>query len=222
MGSWFENLVQAANPIAYASNNALTNGELDRQVKRVGGTNQEQPSSVSGSNPAARQADIDAGIKKGHEIFYDDPDMQALRNRREDLAKGYNGQELGAMKGQAESELQGNRSGYLRQLSSKLARNGVGGARAAAMGASADQGFNKNAADMDRKMTLDNANMVRNGTDDLQKFIFNQKYGTLGTGMSYGQMGVADRSADAQAALANQKKDPGLFGNFVNPFFGGG
>lgn len=182
----------------------------------------QQPGSgpLMGSNAAARNADMNAGYAKGKEIFYDDPDMQDLRKRRMDLSKGYNGEELGAMRSQAQSELQGQRSNYLRALGSKTAKAGIGGARAAAMQASADANLQKNSAEMNRKMTLDNANMVRQGTDSLQDFLMRQKYGMLGTGLGYGQLGVADRSADAQAAIAGKEQDRGIFGNILKPIFG--
>lgn len=172
----------------------------------------QQGAPLMGSNAAARNADMEAGYAKGKELFYDDPDMQDLRNRRMDLSKGYNGQELGAMKSQAQSEIEGQRSNYLRSLSGNAAKAGVGGARAAAMKASADQGFHKNSAEMQRKMTLDNANLVRSGTGDLQDFMMRQKYGMLGTGLGYAQMGVADRSADAQAAIAGKEREKGPIG----------
>lgn len=184
------------------------------------GEGQQNSSPMMGSNAAARNADMEAGYAKGKELFYDDPDMQDLRNRRMDLSKGYDGQELGALRGQARSEIEGQRSNYLRSLAGKTARGGIGGARAAAMQASADKGFQQNRADMERKMTLDNANMVRQGTDSLQDFLMRQKYGTLGTGLGYAQLGVADRSADAQAAIAGKEQDRGIFGNILKPLFG--
>lgn len=157
-----------------------------------------------------RQEDMDAGYVKGKEIFYDDPDMQDLRARRLDLSKGYNGQELGAMREQARNEMQGKRASYLQQMAARQAKAGIGGARAAAAQASADRGFQQNAGELERKMTLDNANLVRQGTGDLQDFLMRQKYGMLGTGIGYGQMGVADRTGQAQLA-ASRGGGGGLF-----------
>lgn len=164
-----------------------------------------------GANAVARNADLEAGYAKGKEIFYDDPDMQMLRKRREDLSKGYSGQELGALRALAERETEGARQSGLRKVQGNIARAGVGGARGAAIQAAADKGFLANKADLERKMTLDNANMVRQGTKDLQDYIFSQKYGQLGTGIGYGQLGVSDRSADAQARIANTQRDKNIF-----------
>ncbi len=75
---------------------------------------------------------INAGQQIGQREFYDDPEMIAAKKRREDLAQGYSGQEIGALKGQAMSDIAGQRSSYLQQLKSNLAKRGVGGARAAA------------------------------------------------------------------------------------------
>ena len=174
-----------------------------------------------GTGADARNADMNAGYAKGKEIFYDDPDMQMLRDKRMDLAKGYNGQELGAMRSQARNEIQGQRSSYLRNMSGNLAKGGVGGARAAAMKAGADQGFQKNGAEMERKMTLDNANLVRSGTNDMQDFLMRQKYGMLGTGLGYAELGVSDRTAAANAAAAGREREKGPLGQLWENTVGG-
>lgn len=176
---------------------------------------------LSGANAADRNADLESGYKKGREIFYDDPDMQALRAKREDLAKGYSGKELGALKAQAVSDVEGARSSGIRKLQGNLAKAGVGGARAAAIQASADKGYAKDRGELERKMLLDSSSQVRSGTKDLQDFIFGQKYGELGTGLGYGQLGVSDRSAANQAAIANAPQKRGLLGGFLEDTFGG-
>lgn len=175
---------------------------------------------VSDRNAASRTADIAAGRAEGRRLFYDDPDMQSIRSRLTDLSKGYNGQELGALKGLAQSDLQNNRSQYLRQLSSKAARGGVGGARGAALQASADQGFQKTRSENERKILLDNSNLVRKGTDDLNNFLMRQRFGELGTSLGYGQLGVSDRAgvmgaqaAEQAARVANQPSKKGLLGS---------
>lgn len=234
---WFESVMQPvkqiAQPVAqYAGATAVLNPTQLLPTRAItnsigglfgenNGQNAQQGGGMMGSNAAARNADMEAGYKKGREIFYDDPDMQDLRNRRMDLSKGYNGQELGAMRAQAQGEIQGQRSAYLKSLQGRTAKAGIGGARAAAMGAAADKGFQQNRAEMERKMALDNAGMVRQGTNDLQDFLFRQKYGTLGTGLGYAQLGVADRNADAQAAIASKERPKGLLTQITEPFIGG-
>lgn len=156
-----------------------------------------------------RAGDYNYGITQGQKEFYDDPDMKNLRARREDLAKGYSGEELGALRETARGEIAGQRSNYLKSLSSNLARGGAGGARAAAVRTAADRGFQANAADAERKMTLDSANMVRQGTNDLQDFIFRQKYGKVGLGVGNAQLGSADYGAE-QARKANSGGDKGM------------
>ena len=105
-------------------------------------------------------------------------------------------------------------------MSSNLARGGVGGARGAAIRGANDQKYATINADNERKMALDSANMVRSGTNDLQDFIFRQKYGMLGTCLGYGQLGVADRTTAETAKINNQAQDRGIFGNILKPFFG--
>lgn len=231
---WFESVMQPvkqiAQPVAqYTGATALLNpsqllfqGGASTSVNRASApASPQQPGGMMGSNASARSADMEAGYKRGREIFYDDPDMKDLRARRMDLSKGYNGQELGAMRGQAQSEIEGQRSNYMRAMQGKLAKAGVGGARAAAMGAAADKGFQQNRAEMERKMTLDNAGMVREGTKDLQDFLMRQKYGMLGTGLGYAQLGVADRTADAQAAIASKERPKGFVGQLWEDTVGG-
>lgn len=217
---WFEDTVDRAKNIgmgSFVSGNTLTGalgtqfGNVDLQGNPIAGAQPPAAAMPNYANP--RQADMDAGYAKGKEIFYDDPDMKDLRERRMDLSKGYNGQELGAMREQARNEMQGKRAGYMQQLAARQAKSGMGGARAAAAQAAADRGFQQNAGEMERKMTLDNANQVREGTKDLQDFLMRQKYGMLGTGIGYGQMGVADRTAGAQMAAANRPEKKGFLSN---------
>lgn len=147
-----------------------------------------------------RQSDWNQGYARGRDIFVNDPQMQELLKTRQDLAKGYSGEELGAMRGVARGEIAGQRSNYLKSLSSNLARGGVGGARAAAAKGAADQKFATQGADTERKMLLDSAQMARTGQNDLQDFIFRQKYGTTGLALAQQQQGVAERTKNAANA----------------------
>lgn len=146
------------------------------------------------------------GKSLAKDIFYT-PEMEALKKRREDLAEGYSGAELGALRETARGEIAGQRSNYLKQLQSRMARGGVGGARGAAMAGAADQQYAKQGAEAERKMLLDSAQMKRQGVGDLQDFIFRQKLGE--TGMILGQqgLGAADYAAQqARAANSGGKK----------------
>lgn len=167
------------------------------------------------ANKRQRTADIAEGMAEGRRLFYDDPDMQDIRSRRKDLAEGYSGQELGALRGIARGEIAGARKGYLQNLAGNIGRAGVGGARAAAMRAGADRGFQRNIADAERKMLLDSAQMKRQGTADYQDFLMRQRFGQLGTGLGYGQLGVSDRGAVAQAQAAAQQPRQGFLGQIL-------
>jgi len=147
-----------------------------------------------------RTGDFNLGMKQGNDIFVNDPRMQELLKTREDLAKGYDSSELGAMRGIARGEVAGQRSNYLRSLSSNLARGGVGGARAAAVRGAADQKYAEQGAEQERKMLLDSAQMKRTGQNDLQDFIFKQKYGLAGLGLAQQAQGVAERTNQAANA----------------------
>lgn len=219
-----QQLGQAAmisNPLGYLGTNISTGGQLGDMFGGSPGSSAQSQIPFQGANAAARNADLEAGYGKGKEIFYDDPDMQALRARREDLSKGYSGKELGALKAQAMSEVEGQRAAGLKKVQGNIARAGVGGARGAAIQAAADKGFQGNRAELERKMALDNAAQIRGGTKDLQDFLFSQKYGQLGTGLGYAQLGVTDRSADAQARVGNQERKKGILGSFLEDTIGG-
>lgn len=203
--------------------NLLTTGARfvgDALSQRDGGS-AASPYLSAEASKKARKDDLEEGYAVGRKEFYDDPEMQRLRARREDLSKGFSGNELGAQRKEASDQISGQRSQYLNSLQGNLAKAGVGGARGAAMQASADNQFLNQKASAERKMLLDDAGLKRQGIDDLQNFIFNQKYGTLGTGLGYAQMGVADRTASQAAAANSQTSDGGIFGDLMRPFFGG-
>lgn len=205
-------LVGASNPVN--ATRGVIAGNLPKFFGASGGGNAYS----SDSNAAARYADIEAGNAAGKKEFYDDPDMQMLRKKREGMADGYDGKEYGALRQSARDELKGQRSSYLNTLSSNLARGGVGGARAAAIRGAADQKFAAQNAENERKLLLDSARMKREGTNDLQDFLFRQKYGMLGTGLGYGQLGATDRGT-AAAAAANQPAKKGFLGSIFDGLF---
>lgn len=169
--------------------------------------------------PQQRDTDYEVGLSRGAQEFYDDPDMKELRATRQDLAKGYEGKALGALREQARSDLAGQRSKYLGQLSSNLAKGGVGGARAAAMRGAADANFAGKRAEQERMINIDQANQIRRGTDALQDFYFRQKYGKLGTAITEQQLGVAERTAANQAAAAMFQPKKGVVGQLLGDLF---
>lgn len=233
MGFW-DSVADVANPAGYAAgqlfggnarnqlNQVQPNGAVtDSLYQGMDNQNQQQPAAASGdANAQARYADISAGNAAGKKEFYDDPDMQALRAKREDMAKGYSGQEYGALRQNARAETAGQRQNYQNDLAGRLARSGVGGARGAAVQGAADQKFAQQGATQERNLALDSANMQRQGQNDLQDYILRQKYGALGTGLVYGQLGAQDRGSAAAAAAANSGQDRGILGNALRPLFG--
>jgi len=215
-----ENLNYLVNPIGAATKQPMLDPMGQMRQNMVGnaldGAGMAAPlgdmSGLGGSAASSRDADMLAGRKRGAEVF-DAPDMLSRQARKDDLSKGYTGQELGALKGQAMSDIQGQRAGFTQQLMGNLARQGVGGARAAAVRGSADQGYNKNLTDFQRKLTADNAGLVRQGEQEATDFAMKRKYGGLSTELGYAQLGVNERTA-ANAAAATKEK-PGF--NLFNP-----
>ena len=76
---------------------------------------------------------LNLGRAMGKKEFTADPEWQRMKKMREDLAKGYSGQELGALRDQSRAELSAQRQQALQKLRSNLSKGGVGGARAAAI-----------------------------------------------------------------------------------------
>lgn len=162
-----------------------------------------------------RQGDINLGAAMGQKEFYEDPEMQRLKALREQYAKGYSGEELGAIRQQARGEIAGAQQAQERKLAGALGRGGVGGARAASIQAASGREGAKAVAEAERKMALDSAQMQRQGAADLQDFIFRQKFGKMGTAFGMAGLGSADYAA-AQSSAAN--KDKG--GGFLSWLFG--
>ena len=158
----------------------------------------------------ARTGDRLAGRQAGQEIFYNDPDMMALRDKYIDLSKGYDGKEMSALRAQKRNQIAGNRNAYMSSLAGKTARAGVGGARGAAIAAAADRGFNQNVAEAERQNTLDQAQMIRSGTKDFADFAMRQKYGLLTSELGEAGLGSNERAAQA-ARDANKDRGGGLF-----------
>lgn len=164
------------------------------------------------------------GLELGQQEFIDDPEMLALRRRREELSQGLQGAELSALRKEGQAQIQGTRSQYLKQLASRAAKGGIGGARSAAISAGADRGFMKERQAADRKLLLDQAGLKRQGTSDLQDFIFRQKFGRMGVGLGLAQLTNASHIADRQMNIAKEESksnpmDP--LGIFQGGFFGG-
>jgi len=220
---WFDN-GSWTGPDIFGAGEYNRSRQADEQQAQQSGQRQSEFAKKYADAKSEREADIQKGLGRGREIFYNDPDMQAMRARREDLAKGYSGQELGALRQTARGELQGQRSQYLRQLAGRAAQGGIGGARRAAMVGAADVGQQRAIGDAERKMALDSGNMVRQGTSDLENFLMRQKFGSLAQGMGEAQLGVTDRSAIAgseatqrAAEIAGREPKKGLLGQI----FGG-
>lgn len=167
--------------------------------------NQQQPG-VAPYTPdrGAREADIQAGQDRARKELYDDPEMQQIKTMRDDMAKGYSGNTLGALRQDQMNQIDGARSGYLNAMQGKLARAGVGGARGAAMAASADRGFLKERAGAENKIAVQNEDAIRKGNQSLEDFMMRRKFGVLGGGLAEGSMGAQERAGVAAASAASQ------------------
>lgn len=227
---WFEDTVQRATNVVTNPTSHLVPGgwQLNALGAVSGGSGKgfggmaegvAGPAAVMGGGGAAeRDADFTRGLARGKELFRDQ-EMMGMRDKLADYAKGYDSKELGAIRQNALSQIQGQRGQYLNQLAGKAARGGVGGARAAAMQGAADQGFMKQRAGAERAMALDSANMKRSGNQALQEYIMKQRLGEMSTGISEAQMGATERAG--QSALAASQKEPkkGVIGQIFGDLF---
>lgn len=190
--------------IAEAAARAQQQAQSASDAKRAE-LEQRQKNLMSGgytlTEPQIRtQEEINAGIATGKRLFSEDPKMKELEARRQELSKGYSGQELAALRGLSRDELEGQRAKALQQLRSNLGRGGVGGARGAAIQNQSNIAQQRAAGETERKMLLDSAQLQRQGTGDLQDFLFRQKLGEAGFGIGTAQLGSAERAADASRA----------------------
>jgi len=170
--------------------------------------------------------DFEYGLQRGRQLLTNDPRVDGLRRQMEDLSRGYSGQELGAMRGLAANELAGQRSQYLRQLASRAGRGGIGGARAAAMQAAADQNFLRARAEQERKMALDSAQLRRQGIKDYGDFLMRQRFGELASGAGFAGLAQAtyaqsgqEQAAARAANIASQQQRRGILGQILGALF---
>lgn len=218
---WLDDVVNSArdtisNPTTYLNPAIL--GQANFVSGAIGG-GKSAPFAIDPNVSAAyRNSDINYGRGIGKEIFNSE-EMTNAQKKYDDLAKGYSGEELGALKESANREIEGQRGGYLRSLSGQAARGGIGGARRAAMQGSADRGFLSTKADANRKLVADNANLVRQGTNDATNFLLQRRFGELGTGLGYAQLGSADRNASTQTQIAQQEPKKGILGQVFGGLF---
>ena len=213
------------NLYSYANQNSATANNIAKSAEDAKKRQQEQMENrvnlinsggyVMDEDMLRRAGALNYGQSVGQKEFYEDPDMQRLRQLREQYAKGYSGEELGNIRQQARGEIAGNQQAQARKLASGLGKGGVGGARAAAIQAAGAREGGKAVAEAERKMALDSAQMQRQGAADLQDFIFRQKYGKVGLGAAFAGLSSADYAAQ-QARNANQPGKPGALDQLIN------
>ena len=217
IGQFGENLKR--NPLGMALDAQLrgTTGGL------IGYTRPGEAPAAGPSGPSAsdqRQADIDRGSAWARKELYDDPEMKRVAGMREDLAKGYSGQALGAVRAAQRAETEGARQGYLQQLQGRLGRAGVGGARGAAMKSAADRSSLQQVQQGENALALQQENALRQGQQSLEDFLMKRKFGVIGAGLSSGGFGAQERAgASAAASAASQEPKRGFLGQILGDLF---
>ena len=188
-------------------------------IKYPGQKNPPAPGAAGPSASDQRQADIERGSDWARKELYDDEEMKRVAAMREDLAKGYSGQALGAVRAAQRAETEGARQGYLNQMQGRLARAGVGGARAAAMKSAADRSSLQQVQQGENALALQQENALRQGQQSLEDFLMKRKFGVLGSGLAAGGFGAQERAGAAAASAASQEPKRGFLGQILGDLF---
>jgi hypothetical protein len=153
---------------------------------------------------ALRQQDIDRGMARGQEIFFNDPRINDIASRRKDLADGLNAKEMDAARGVMQTQMDNNDQRALRELLAGQGRAGVGGSRGAAQRAELKRKMNIDRANEERQYTLNQYEAKRQGLDDYQNLEMNRRFGQLAQGMGEAQLGVAERTGYMQNEIGRE------------------
>ncbi len=143
---------------------------------------------------------FNVGLAQGKKLFSENPEIQRMQQLRQDMEKGYSGNIGGAIRQTARGEIAGAQQAQARKLASAAAREGVGGARGAALQAANAREGSKAINEAERKMAVDSFNVQQTGVDKSQDFLFRKLMGEYGTGAGFMAMGSADKAAAAARA----------------------
>lgn len=194
---------------------------------------QQQYDMFMAQNRAGREQDMQAGRRRGEELFGNQAlgrvregrstDVNDIIARRRANLEGFTPTEMNDMRvNQMGSMLQTNQ-GLSRQLAAQQARSGVRGATAAAQQMGLANDLTKQQGALERQLFLDNINARRQGLDafessigqaeasDLARQQYNQQQkqrelmGILGAELGFAGLGASDRAAAAQNAIAQQQ-----------------
>lgn len=182
----------------YANYAALENKKKEDELKNQADSVINQGGYTVDQDMINNISAMNLGQMLGKRQFSGDADWQRLKKMREEGTQGFSAPELSALRAESRGEQQGQRQAALQRLRSNLAKGGVGGARAAAIQGSQDVQQQRGAADAERKLLLDEAQMKRQGQSDLQDLIMREKMGEAG--YTFGTAGLQSANKAAQAA----------------------
>lgn len=151
----------------------------------------------------ARAADYQTGLKRGQDLFRNDPEMKDILDRRKSMLQGMDAKEMVGARDQMVRGIQGQQQQGLRQLMGSQARAGVGGARAAAQQAAFMNTANINRSNAEQDFALKNYDLKRQGLNDYSQAIGQRNFGEMASAIGEQQLGVSDRTGAQQAMIAN-------------------
>jgi hypothetical protein len=193
---WFEDMFNLGTGGA-ASNQAATTAATDWRDRAVG------PGGMSIRNMQdARESDMTYGRNLWSSLIGSRPEYTAVMNRYKDMSQGLNAEEMRAAREQMARGQQGAASGAMRSLYSNQAKSGIRGGMAGAQAARVGRQIASDRTAAEQKLMLDNYALKRQGLQDYSGAINRDISGELGTGVGYAGLGVSDRTAAQQAAVA--------------------
>lgn len=132
--------------------------------------------------------------------FFETPETAEMEKRLRDLAKGFGGEELGAMRQEARGQIAGAQKAQQRQFGSQLGKSGVSGARAAAMKQAARQEQMRTIASSERQMLLNDAAMKAEKSQNLVDFLGRKASGQAGLAATIAGLGSSEYAAEKAKA----------------------
>lgn len=197
------NLEILANPTAAASGEALTSAAgMGRSGVAGGGYANTTGTLTPAQQAAAREADMAYGRNIWSSLVGSRPEYAAIMNRYKDMSQGLNAQEMQAAREQMARGQQGAASSAMRSLYSNQAKSGIRGGMAGAQAARVGRQIASDRTAAEQKLLLDNYALRRQGLQDYSGAVNRDISGELGTGIGYAGLGVSDRTAAQQQAIA--------------------
>lgn len=209
--------------IGGAIKDALIEGEVNAKEAGIKRANDERQQAILKRFKEGRNQDLAEGRQRGQELFGQGTlgtraqpaisnDLQDVLNRRRSALAGFSSPEQAAMRAQALGQIGREGQTQLRSLRGQQAASGVRGATAGAQQMALQKNLQKQQAETERDLFLQNLAERNNNLGAFEKTLGEEqnraereKLGQISTEMGFGQLGAAERAAAAQQAIGEQQ-----------------